>query len=197
MKSKLPVGKYNLSIININGESEYDRKYRMISHLATACVACSLCKLGLIKADQQNEIRDPHLFGNCNPKDIIIYSYSPSFADLQNHEPLSCGDGLVLRNNLKKYGVVDYYSAYIIRCFHVGEHPDDSIVMCNNFFDIELKLIKPKLIITYQDRTFTAITGGIAKVNNIIKHNGYNILHVDVNDMRAACGLIHKLNGSK
>lgn len=192
MKSKIPKGSYSLSIINIENESEYDRKYRMISHLATTCISCSMCSLGLVKADKYDQIRDPHILGNNNPHDVIIYSYNPTFEDLQYGEPLSSGDGLLLKTNLSSFEINNYYAGYLIRCYSTITD-NTNLETCNSFIDIELKLLKPKLIVIYEKKSFDVMISDLPKYNKIYKYNGYNLIYVDPTNITLLSKLIKKL----
>lgn len=141
-----------LSITQIQDEEKpYDRKLRMLRQLSRACIACSMCELGMKCAEKNNTIRDPHVFSNMKPHRFMVIGQNPGWDELAAGEPFVGVAGKNFDDEITKHGISrnDFYICNTVRCWTKGnERPTQRhINRCEPFLRIEINLIKPKLII--------------------------------------------------
>jgi len=140
-----------ISIMEIKKESSYERKLRMLNQLSSACLACSMCELGLKEAIKNNEARDPHVFSNLNPKRIIVVGQNPGWEELKKRKPFVGAAGKIFDQEIGKHGLSrdDFYICNTVRCFTAGntKPTNKHKSRCKPFLQMEISLIKPKLVI--------------------------------------------------
>lgn len=193
-KPSVPYKRDKISLMDAVGETDYERKERMLIQLSKACLACTMCELGskyLVRRRGESSIgRDPHLFSNYNPSDIMIIGINPNWTDLKYGKLMS---DYVLDNELSKYGLTrhDYYVTNLVKCATDSTNPEDSQVqMCDPFLRIEIQLIKPKLIVAFGEMVYNKLCpdknfgDSLGKLSNSV----YNIKTYAI-DHPSSCGL--------
>jgi hypothetical protein len=78
---------FYLSIISVNHETPHERKLRMLIPLASTCMGCSMCELGLKVATRGKLGLDPHLLSNMNPQRFMVVGQNPGWNELRKREP--------------------------------------------------------------------------------------------------------------
>jgi uracil-DNA glycosylase family 4 len=154
-KSTAPVEPFQpvfVSIMQLTGTEEpYDRKLRMLRQLSTACTACSMCELGLKEAVKNNTARDPHVFSNLNPTRFMVIGQNPGWNELEKREPFVGAAGANFDKEIAKHGLSreDFYICNTVRCFTQGnvKPTDKHKKRCEPFLQMEISLIKPRLVI--------------------------------------------------
>jgi len=167
------------SIIGANAETPYERRMRMLVQLSQTCLACSMCELGLKIAYKGNLGRDPHLLSNLNPKRFMIVDQNPGWAELEKHEPfINFGD--MFNSEIGLYGLTrnDFYICNMVRCFSDTRPTAQHIEQCSPFFQIEINIIKPRLVIALGAAVFEQLCPGVTfldSLKKITKSNKFNI----------------------
>lgn len=135
-----------------SAEAPYDRKLRMLRQLSIACTACSMCELGQKEALKGNIARDPHVFSNLNPTRFMVVGQNPGWNELEKRSPFVGAAGKNFDTALQTYGLTRnaFYITNAVKCFTKDNaKPDnDHQAKCKPFLDMEINLIKPKLIVT-------------------------------------------------
>lgn len=142
-----------ISIMDLKKEeTSYDRKMRMLTQLQATCLACSMCELGLKQAVKKNEARDPHVLSNMNPTRFMVVGQGPGWNELKKREPFVGEAGANFDEEILKHDISrsDFYICNTIRCFVEGnaKPSEKQQKRCEPFLQMELNLIKPKLVIT-------------------------------------------------
>ena len=154
-------------------EEPFDRKLRMLQHLSTTCTACSMCELGLKPAIKNDESRDPHVLSNLNPTRFMLVGQNPGWDELRVREPFVGAAGANFDREIIKYGITreDFYICNTVRCFTSGNSKpsDKNIIRCSPFLQIEINLIKPKLVVALGAVAFSALCPGISFSDNLKK----------------------------
>ncbi len=163
-------------------ETPYDRKLRMLRQLSTACVACSMCELGLKEAIKGDIARDPHVFSNMNPTRYMVVGQNPGWNELEKREPFVGAAGGNFDKEISKHGLSrdDFYICNTVRCFTQGNSrpTDKHKKRCEPFLQIEINLIKPRLVIALGAVAFSQLcpeaefSGGLKKIT---KSSLYNV----------------------
>lgn len=164
-KSEAPKEQFVPEIISIaqapSNESPYDRKLRMLLQLSRACTACSMCELGLKCAERDGVLRDPHIFSNLNPRRFMIVGQNPGWNELKAGEPFVGEAGMNFDNEVKKHGLSrnDFYVCNAVRCYTSGNSrpTQKNIDRCKPFLQMEINLIKPKLVIALGGVAFSQL----------------------------------------
>jgi len=141
-----------VSIMQLDSpENPYERKLRMLRQLSTACVACSMCELGLKGAEKNNTVRDPHVFSNLNPTRFMVVGQNPGWNELEKGEPFVGAAGANFDEEIAQHGLSrnDFYICNTVRCFTQGnaKPTDKHKKRCEPFLQMEINLIKPRLVI--------------------------------------------------
>ncbi len=171
-----------LSIIDVKTETPYERKERMLIPLSQACLACSMCELGLKIAARGNICRDPHVFSNMRPHRFVVVGQNPGWTELEKREPFVGDAGATFDGEVQKHGMSrdDFYICNTVRCFtQSNERPNAKhIERCEPFLRMELNLIKPKLIIALGAVAFQQLCPGhlfSGSFKKLIKSEKYGI----------------------
>lgn len=167
------------SITQVENESPYERKRRMLIPLAQACLACSMCDLGLKIAYNGKIGRDPHVLSNMKPHRIMIVTRNPGWTELERREPLVGEAGKILNLEILKNGLKldEFYISHMVRCYCQEQPSSESIEKCEPFLRMEINLIKPKLVVALGENVFeqlcptTAFSDSLKKITK----SKYNI----------------------
>lgn len=163
-----------VSIMQLTGtETPYDRKLRMLGQLSSACTACSMCELGLKEAIKKNIARDPHVFSNMNPTRYMVVGQNPGWNELEQREPFVGAAGENFDNEISKHQMSrdDFYICNTVRCFTQGntKPTDKHKKRCEPFLQIEINLIKPRLVIALGAVAFSQLCPGAEFSNGLKK----------------------------
>lgn len=154
-----------ISIMQITSESVYDRKLRMISQLSNTCTACTMCELGFKPAIRNNLALDPHVLSNLRPHPFMVVGQNPGWTELRRREPFVGDAGETFNEEVLKYELSrdDFYICNIVRCYTSGNSPPTSVHIerCAPFLQIELNIIKPRLVITMGAVAFSQFCPGV------------------------------------
>lgn len=143
-------------------ESKEDAAHRILAQLNSACYACSMCELG----DKFNTINDvsydPHIFSNLQKSSIIHLQDTPR--------------GIASKDYIDNpYNV---YVAYLTKC-----SGGDSKDTCRPWLDLEIGIIKPKLIIIDDESVLQYILDSLDTSSHpIYKFNNYKIYYAKSDD---------------
>lgn len=144
-KRHMPDAKY-VAGVKISDE---ERKLRMLRGISNACMACSMCELGLHLVDENSYLRDPHVFSNMNVSRFMVVGQNPGWDELRTGEPFTGTAGGIFNQEITKYGLYrdDFYICNVVRC-RTKEVSDLTLEQCQPFLQMEINLLKPKIIIT-------------------------------------------------
>lgn len=163
-------------------ESPYDRKLRMLSHVSTSCIACSMCSLGLKPAVKNDTERDPHVFSNLNPTRFMVVGQNPGWTELEKREPFVGAAGKNFDNEIAKHGLSrsDFYICNTVRCYTAGNTKPTikNKQRCEPFLQIEINILKPLLVITLGEPAFSQFCPSdnfSESLKSITKSDRYNI----------------------
>jgi hypothetical protein len=181
--------------IHIAGEkiSIEERKLRMLRQLANACLACSMCELGLKRAEKNQVQRDPHVLSNMKvSKFMVVMGGGSRWVELCERKP-RLDDKIT--TELVKHNLSEdvFYVCRIARCYNGdAEH----FAKCSAFLQMEFNLIRPLLVIVFHEPAFAFLCpGGSFTKFAITKSNfGVNVLPVSSLDkIKLLSGLIRRL----
>jgi|2_EtaG_2_1085320.scaffolds.fasta_scaffold00215_29 DNA polymerase len=166
---------------SIQPEKLYDRKLRMLRQLDVACVACSMCELGLKEAVKNNTVRDPHVFSNLNPTRYMVVGQNPGWNELEKREPFVGAAGANFDKAIAPHGLSrnDFYICNTVRCFTISntKPTDKHKKRCESFLQMEINLIKPRLVIALGAVAFsqlcpeTEFKNGLKKITKSSVYN--------------------------
>lgn len=143
-------------------ESDYDRKLRMLTQVANACMACSMCELGRRGVQRDTPVlRDPHVFSNMNPVRVIAVGQNPGWTEVLSRQPFTGEAGQNFDRELAAGGLsrADFYVTNCVKC-HTDRNARPSakhMARCAPFLDIEIGLIRPRLIVALGSVAFGAL----------------------------------------
>lgn len=132
-------------------ETTRERHLRMLRQLNLTCQACTMCELGRQDAEKNTICRDPHVLSNMNPSRFIVIGQNPGWDELAAREPFVGAAGAnfdkeVVKNKRSRN---DFYITNAIKCYTKGNSRplERHIEACEPFLRMEVKLLKPKIII--------------------------------------------------
>jgi DNA polymerase len=165
LKKPLPSSKPFIKLAdkyhNIDKESHEERIMRMIVPLRNVVSQCSLCSLGRKLCTEKGFSFDAHVFSNMCPSKFMVVGQNPGFNECMEGMPFVGDAGKFFDVNLQKNGLSrsDFYITNILKCHTVNnEKPtDDYLEACCPIFQLEIKIIKPVLLITLGSISFSAI----------------------------------------
>ena len=138
--------------MEINQESEQDRKSRMLSSLGSFTGSCVMCPLGRVCHDVDGRKFDPHVFGTKIPSKWVMVGQNPGFNECLQGTPFVGQSGKFLEERLKFGGLTrfDFYITNVVKCYTVGNAKPslESVGACVPILRLELAILRPKLIIT-------------------------------------------------
>lgn len=138
--------------MNKQQESWHDRIIRMLNAMHSTVHNCTMCPLGRSMCEEHNTLFDPHVFSNMNPSKWMIVGQNPGYNECLYHEPFVGDAGKYFDNMLHRYGLKrqDFYITNTVKCHTVGNaKPDfEHIKSCESILRMELKLLKPHLVVT-------------------------------------------------
>ncbi|MEM3000672.1 MAG: uracil-DNA glycosylase [Candidatus Nitrosocaldus sp.] len=193
-------------------------KLNMLRPLRAACKSCTMCNLGVIDHTHLGErIEDYRVFSNMRPSRFVVIGQNPGYNECVQDEPFVGDAGTIFNNEITKHGIDRsmFYITNVVKC-HTPDNrkPErDEIEACKPFIMMELKLLKPILVITLgavafqvlcPDRQYSDSLGKV--VQSTFGVNVYPIYHPSPRNMQhperrakfdsdiaALCALIKKL----
>lgn len=136
-----------------------------------------MCDLGLMMIDNNEIARDPHIFSNSVISDIMLVYKSPDWDSLRRGEP-SYGSRDKLDAELSRYGLSysDFYVCSLLRCY-TDIYDQGHIDICKPFMDMEVNLLRPKLMIAVGELVFESLCPGniFHQCLNTISINRYGV----------------------
>lgn len=167
--------------IPLTVETDIDRKYRMLTQLKRTCYACSLCELGRKPVTQDGRLfLDPHVFSTTTVSSYFVVGQNPGWNELRRCEPFVGQAGDNFDAAIKRHGKSrdDFYICNSVRCYTPGNaKPDaDHLEACHNFLEMEIRLLRPRLIIALGQCAIDALCDGVrfGDVLGEIVHSKYN-----------------------
>jgi uracil-DNA glycosylase family 4 len=152
-KSTAPEKAFVPEFDQVAGEkiSVEERKLRMLRNLSRACLACSMCELGLKSAEKNGTLRDPHVLSNMKVSKFMVVGQNPGWDELKVREPFVGAAGANFDAEIAKHGLSreDFYICNTVRCWTKGNtRPEHRhIERCEPFLRMEINLLKPKVIV--------------------------------------------------
>ena len=131
--------------------SDKQLKEKYINQLYRTCMMCSLCNLGNKSVVQDGFLRDPHLLSNQTISNIMIVMDQPEWSDLLHRDNAVDTE---LTSSLKQYNIYDrVYVTFLLKC--AGQSVNqENYSTCQSYIDLEIKSLKPVLIITVGPKVF-------------------------------------------
>lgn len=153
-----------------HGEKE-DKKFERYARQICRCTqACSLCNRGLAHQKVDNTYYDPHITASLTYSEIALIKHQPSESDLikglfGEHKQLFKDLGLDFKS---------IYKTSVIKCYSVDGMDEDC-----PYFELEMKALKPKLIIVNSNMDFYSY--GLAhKLNQPMKFVRATLFNINV-----------------
>lgn len=163
-----------------NRTSEDNDRYKMLEPLKEACLKCRMCHLGFNKA---RDIRDPHVFSNMQYRTrYMVVGQNPGWDELGQGEPFVGAAGKNFDSELIKNGHsrAEFYITNTVRCYTDGNvvPSADYIEKCESFLQMEMNIIKPKLVVSLGAVAFNRLCPGeiyADRLGHITKSKKYHI----------------------
>ena len=131
--------------------SDHHLKEKYINQLYKTCMVCSSCDRGSQCIEQDGFLRDPHLLSNQNVSNVMLVLDHPEWSDLVHRDN---DIETTLISQLKQNNIHDQvYITYLLKCAG-GPAYQQHYSSCRSYIDLEIKSLKPKLIITVGERVF-------------------------------------------
>jgi uracil-DNA glycosylase family 4 len=146
------------------------------------CLACRRCAIGgrcldgtdwSYEPDEDGEIQPiGNVFSTMNLEvDVMVVGQNPGADEVAQGEPFVGPSGKVFNEALEKIvGITrkDLYITNVVKCYtQANRKPTQAEVdNCRDFLDLEVKLVKPKVIVALGSLAFKATTG----MSGIMKH---------------------------
>lgn len=150
-----------ISITQIDSETTYERKLRMLRQLSKTCIACSMCELGLKCAQKGHVKRDPHVFSNMQPHRIMVVGQNPGWNELEAGQPFVGAAGKNFDAEIAKHDISreDFYICNTVRCWTKDNaKPEEKHRQrCEPFLQMEINIIKPRVIVALGGVAFSQL----------------------------------------
>lgn len=146
--------------------SDHHLKEKYINQLYKTCMVCSLCDRGNQCLEQDGFLRDPHILSNQNINNVILVLDHPEWSDLVHRDN---DTETTLISLLKQNNIYDQvYITYLLKCAG-GPANQIHYSSCQSYIDLEIKSLKPKLIITVGERVFKYLSKEDVEYKNSLK----------------------------
>jgi len=123
-----------------------------------------MCRLGRKRPEVKNRTLDPHVFSNMCLSRYMVYGQNPGFNECIEDEPFVGQAGDTFTNEVGKHGFErsDFYITNILHCYTPGNRSPlpEELRACKPIVLMELRVIKPKLIITLGKFAFNTFCPG-------------------------------------
>ena len=165
--------------IKLHGPKEpwADRMVRMLRPMSRCCSACSMCELGRKLANdghQHTKLEfDPHVFSNMNPSRWVVIGQNPGVTECLKGEPFIGKSGEAFDREIEKNNISrsTFYISNAVKC-HTENNKKPSVDhmdRCRPFLQMELFLLRPRLVITLGAVAFSALCPDMPYTENLGK----------------------------
>ena len=141
-------------------ETWQQRCWSMLEQVRGFCLQCSMCSLGKNYCTEKDTQFDPHVFSNMKPSQFFVCGQNPGHNECLQYEPFVGDAGKFFNNNLIKNGMKreQLYITNVIKCHSINnEAPTyEQMIRCKPILQMELAVLRPKLIITLGSVAFEA-----------------------------------------
>jgi len=149
-----------MPIIKLREVKDKTHKQVMTEGLRFYCNSCRLCKIGCEEFEQNGETLDPHVFSNMNyDSKYMVVGQNPGFNECKLGTPFIGAAGKNFDQELKNNGISRelLYITNIVKCRTPGNSKPDTTNKenCKLILEVEMVIIKPKLIITLGEFAFS------------------------------------------
>lgn len=157
---------------------------RAMDRLKKDCLACRRCAIGgrcldgsewSAEPDDDGELRQiGNVFSTMNPDaELVVVGQNPGADEVGVGEPFVGSSGKVFDEALGRIAGLareDAYITNVVKCHTQGNRKPTQAEVdnCRDFLDLELKLVKPKVVVALGSLAFKALTG----MSGIMKHSG-------------------------
>jgi len=159
--------------------AQLENKEVQLLGLRHFCFSCRLCPLGCSLIEEKGKKFDPHVFSNMNHKaEFVVVGQNPGFDECMEGTPFVGAAGRNFDAEIEKHKISrrHFYITNVVKCHTVkNSKPDRKYVdVCSKLLELELMIIKPKLIITLGASSFDylcpniAYSSGLGNINNSI-----------------------------
>lgn len=151
------------------------KKQDMLLSLKEVCYSCVLCEL-CKNTEAKGERINPHVFSNMQYSRWMVVGQNPGFDEVKIREPFTGISGDNFDSEIRKHDVKreEFYITNITKCYtqNNAAPSSDQKQKCRIFLDFEIKILNPRLIITFGApafQTFFPNTSLTPHVNKIKK----------------------------
>jgi len=155
-----------------------------IESLRKDCLACARCAIGGRCLDGSQWSGEPDEDGIVEPignvfstmtlnAKVVVVGQNPGADEVAKGEPFVGPSGKVFDEALREFVGIerkDLYITNVVKCYTQGNRkPTQSeIDNCRDFLDLELKIVRPEVVVALGSVAFKAMTG----MSGIMKHCG-------------------------
>lgn len=124
----------------------------MLLNLCNLVRSCNLCSLGKKSCEEQGKIFDPHVFSNLTHSKFMVVGQNPGVNECLGGEPFVGDAGKFFDEQIETGGLErrHFYITNSVKCHSLAnEKPTkDQVESCESYLRLEIKILKPKLVIT-------------------------------------------------
>lgn len=223
---KNKINRFDFDTRKLNPKNKYSEKTEenikvMMGGLQNFCMCCRMCSLGCSLVDNEY---DPHVFSNMKHESkFMVVGQNPGMNECKKGTPFIGAPGQNFDEELNKNGVdrSEFYITNIVKCFSRKQDGKNNRKptykekeLCSSMFLVnEIRILKPKLIITLGESSFSFLCPNcvygesIGKLSDSEYGKVFAIYHpspMNINDpdrreifdrhIELLCKLIKKLN---
>jgi uracil-DNA glycosylase family 4 len=146
------------------GLSAAECKAAQISRLYDCCLYCRMCELGqIVHLDGQVQF-DPHVFSTMTLSRICVVGQNPGVNECARGEPFVGQAGANFDQEVRKHGVDRdrFYITNAVKCHTPANRAPTpaEIGACALFLQMELQILRPRLIVTLGAVAFSTLCPG-------------------------------------
>jgi DNA polymerase len=168
--------------------------------------------------EHDNKLEECHVFSNMNPSRYMVVAQNPGYNECIGDEPLIGDSGEIFDEIIERNGLSrsTFYITNVVKCYSPSNRkPEiDEVVACEPFLTIELKLLRPIIVVSLGAVAFESLCPSLSfsdSLGKIVKSkfdvNVYPVYHPSPRnmadkhrkkrfeaDMRVLCEMIKRLN---
>ena len=134
----------------------------MLRPLRDMCKDCKMCRLGLKKPTIYGKIvQTQQVFSNMNPTKFVVVGQNPGFNECEQDEPFVGEAGKIFDRECNKNGIMrkEFYITNTAKCSTTDntKPQDDEIRACEPYLAMELRIMRPTLVIALGAVAFKAL----------------------------------------
>ena len=147
-----------------------------LEQLREECLKCRRCRIGGVKMDEHIS----NVFSTMNGQArVMVVGQNPGREEVAKGEPFVGSSGKFFDRATEEVlgmGRRDFYISNTVKCFTPGNRAPSVAEKdnCREFIDREIKIVRPKVVVTLGSPAFKAMTG----MSGITKHHGIPIYSV-------------------